>query len=92
MTSNNIMECKVPGVTSPNINITETSPLELHYWFKMGNVASLRNISHNSSFGPLMYYPDPGVALFEEDERTKTFQDKDLLSIHVSSSVFFPLV
>ncbi|BFZ10473.1 hypothetical protein BsWGS_13510 [Bradybaena similaris] len=77
----NIMECRVPAINSQNINITETSPLEVHYSFNMANITALRNISHNSAFGPLMYYPDPSVAYFEEDDRTKTFHESDFLSI-----------
>ncbi|CAG5121708.1 unnamed protein product, partial [Candidula unifasciata] len=81
VTSVNIMECKVPSITAPNVNVTETSPLEVHYWFSMANVTSLRNISHNATFGPLMYYPDPTVSHFEESDKTKTYQDMELLSI-----------
>lgn len=83
------MECKVPAISAPNVNVTETSPLEVHYWFSMANVASLRNISHNPSFGPLRYYPDPDVSAFEEEDRTKTFQATDLLSIQVSNNFRF---
>ncbi|XP_012936725.1 plexin-B1 [Aplysia californica] len=77
----NIMECQVPAIKAPAVNVTETSPLEVHYGFNMAGVGALKNVSHEASFGPMLYFPDPYVALFSEEERTKQFQESDLLSI-----------
>ncbi|XP_059161426.1 plexin-A2-like isoform X2 [Physella acuta] len=77
----NVMECKSPSIVAPGVNVTETSPLEVHYGFVMASVAALENVSYDKAFGPLWYYPDPYVAPFTEEDKTKKFQDKDLLSI-----------
>lgn len=82
----NVMECKSPSIIAPGVNVTETSPLEVHYGFVMASVAALENVSYDKAFGPLWYYPDPYVAPFTEEDKTKKFQDKDLLSIQVYRS------
>ncbi|KAH9518962.1 hypothetical protein Btru_008795, partial [Bulinus truncatus] len=82
----NIMECQVPGIISSHeIKIQDTSPLEIQYGFIMASVEQLKNVS--STLGPLRYYPDPKVQPFTEDERTKKFQEHDLLSIQGSFHV-----
>ena len=86
------MECKVPSlqsaVGSVGMNITETSPLEVHYGFTLDGVMTLKNISHDSNFGPMLLYPDPHLIIFPGDEQTKQFTDKDLLVINVGGNKY----
>ncbi|KAL8618189.1 hypothetical protein ACOMHN_059196 [Nucella lapillus] len=80
------MVCQVPSLKAPiqaaALNITETSPLEVHYGFTLDGVMSLKNISHEASFGPLLLYPDPQLSVFPGQDQTKQFTEKDLLVIN----------
>lgn len=79
------MMCKVPEmapmVASLGVNVTETSPLEVHYGFNMDGVTTLKNVSHQSSFGPLLLFPNPQIFPFPGDDQTKQFIERDLLVI-----------
>nr|KAI8732931.1 plexin-A2-like isoform X2 [Biomphalaria glabrata] len=90
VTNVNIMECQVPAIHAPDVTILDTSPLEVQYGFIMASVEQLKNVS--STIGPLRYYPDPIVHPFSEDERTKKFQEQDLLSIQGSFHVVNVLI
>ncbi|XP_076468636.1 plexin-A2-like isoform X2 [Babylonia areolata] len=80
------MECQVPSLMKPiqaaNLNITETSPLEVHYGFTLDGVMTHKNISHKPEFGPLLLYPDPQLNMFPGEDQTKEFTEKDLLVIN----------
>lgn len=82
------MECTVPSlqsrIDSAGMNLTETSPLEVHYGFTLDGVMTLKNISHEPNFGPLLLYPNPQLNNFPGDEQTKQYTEKDLLVINVS--------
>ena len=79
------MQCQVPAIQlAPVQNVTETSPLEVHYGFNMAAVGGLKNVSHEPSFGLMMYFPDPYVSQFVEDDRTKMYEESFRLSIQVS--------
>ncbi|KAL4226893.1 Plexin b2a [Mactra antiquata] len=54
--------CKTPKLNFPGENITETSPKEVHYGFKLDGVLTYKNIS--KALGPMLYYPDPEVELY----------------------------
>nr|KAG5704612.1 hypothetical protein BaRGS_031876 [Batillaria attramentaria] len=79
------MECEVPemagSIASAGVNVTETSPLEVHYGFNMDGVMTLKNVSHRSNFGPLLLFPNPQIMAFPGDDQTKQFGDQDMLVI-----------
>ncbi|XP_076447881.1 uncharacterized protein LOC143284775 isoform X2 [Babylonia areolata] len=80
------MECPVPSlrspVTSAGIHVSVDSPLELHYGFSLDGVSSLKNVSHEPNFGPLLLYPDPVLHKFPGHDHTKLFSDKELLVVN----------
>ena len=82
------MECTVPSLnaflSAAGINLTETSPLEVHYGFTLDGVMTLKNISHEPNFGPQLLYPNPQLNSFPGDQQTKQYTEKDLLVINVS--------
>ncbi|XP_071081930.1 hepatocyte growth factor receptor-like isoform X2 [Haliotis cracherodii] len=75
------MQCPVPGIPARGLNVSATSPLEVHYGFHMDGVMTLKNISHLAQFGLLMYLPDPQIYKFPGDAHTKNYIKKDHLSI-----------
>ncbi|XP_025108033.1 plexin-A2-like isoform X2 [Pomacea canaliculata] len=79
------LECEVPEmlntVTAAGANVTETSPLEVHYGFSLDGVTTFRNISHQPTFPPLLLYPDPDIIPFSEQEQTKQHRDKNHLVV-----------
>ena len=77
------IQCPVPGIMNPGVNVTDTSPLEVHYGFNMDGVTTLRNISHHNQFGPILYYPDPDIYTFNGDNHMKKYMKDDWLSIQV---------
>jgi hypothetical protein len=87
------MECQVPSLRSQvegaGVNVTDSSPLEVHYGFTLDGVTSLKNISHKSNFGPLLVYPDPVINPFSGAEQSKQFTETDNLVISVCSLFFF---
>lgn len=82
----NSMECQVPALllpqdTAPTNNISTTNPLEAKYGFVLGDVPGLHNLSSQPGFQPLLYYPDPEVKPFEEEENIRPFQSNEKLKI-----------
>lgn len=71
-------------VTAAGANVTETSPLEVHYGFSLDGVTTFRNISHQPTFPPLLLYPDPDIIPFSEQEQTKQHRDKNHLVVKVA--------
>ncbi|GFO15466.1 hepatocyte growth factor receptor, partial [Plakobranchus ocellatus] len=76
----NVMQCLVPALSTTG-NVSETSPLEAEYGFILGNVPGPRNLSSQSKFQPLLYYPDPQIQTFPEEEKTRLFQPNKKLDI-----------
>ncbi|KAK6175621.1 hypothetical protein SNE40_014038 [Patella caerulea] len=76
-----MLYCSVPGINTAGVNVTDTNPLEVHYGFNMDDVKSLRNISHNHAFGPMLYFPDPSIYKFGGEDATKKYIQDDLLAI-----------
>ena len=84
------MKCQVPALSLPSdssktTNVSETSPLEAQYGFILGDVPGPRALSSQSNFSPLLYYPDPEVQPFPEEENTRTFMANEKLHIQVSN-------
>ncbi|KAK3804123.1 hypothetical protein RRG08_047200 [Elysia crispata] len=78
----NIMKCQVPALSLPqDSNVSATNPLEAQYGFVLGDVQDSRNLSSQPDFQPLLYYPDPKVQLFSEEENTKQFEPNEKLKI-----------
>ncbi|GFS09145.1 hepatocyte growth factor receptor [Elysia marginata] len=82
----NSMECQVPALdlqtdSAPMTNVSATNPLEAKYGFVLGDVPGLRNLSSQPDFQPLLYYPDPEVQLFSEEESIRPFQANEKLKI-----------
>lgn len=86
------MECVVPEISSSvstsGVNVTETSPLEVHYGFNMDGVLSVKNVSQ-TAIGPLLIYPNPHVFPFPGDDQTKQHSEKHMIAIKVGNWLFF---
>ncbi|XP_041349997.1 plexin-A4-like isoform X2 [Gigantopelta aegis] len=86
------IQCPVPGIMNPGVNVTDTSPLEVHYGFNMDGVMTLKNISHQNQFGPILYYPDPDIYSFSGDSHLKKYIKDDWLSIQGRFRTVNPLI
>ena len=76
----------MPALSLPqDSNVSATNPLEAQYGFVLGDVQDSRNLSSQPDFQPLLYYPDPKVQLFPEEENTKQFEPNEKLKIEVGN-------
>lgn len=89
-------ECVVDGLTfflhykTPPLpvslsDVSATSPLEVHNGFNLDGCITYRNISMDSIFDPLLYYPNPEVESYSPPGKGgKKYEKEDRLVIKVN--------
>lgn len=69
----------------PGANVTNGSPLKVHYGFTLDGCLTYRNISKAVDFGPLVYYPNPDVEKYPgPNQGVKKYEKEHKLVIKVS--------
>jgi len=78
------LTCKTPALPIPSTDVTNTSPVEVHYGFNLDGCMTYRNLSKDPNFKPLLYYPNPTVESYPPPgQGGKKYEQEDRLVIKV---------
>ncbi|KAK3101113.1 hypothetical protein FSP39_001037 [Pinctada imbricata] len=81
--SQHFLLCNAPPISFVpyGMNYSETNPMEVHFGLNLDGVVTYRNLSHQSKFEPIKYYPDPDVKFLPEGDKMIKFEQNQKLVI-----------